>query len=86
MTYRPMATCLTCRACGPAGTVYCACPRVDGPVVTSVHVAGKEQSPLSIDFQSFGPGETPEIRATVVADSHEDYLALRDALDTERPL
>ncbi len=57
--------------------------------MTNSKKKSKKKAKLSIDFQSFGPGETPEIRATVVADSHEDYVAIRDALlggDGEGPV
>ena len=40
-------------------------------------------SSLSIDFQSFGPGETPRVQATVMAESHEDYEALRKEFEDE---
>ena len=42
-----------------------------------------EDNPLSIDFQSFGSGETPRVQATVVAESHEDYEALRKEFEDE---
>lgn len=42
---------------------------------------GPMDESLSIDFQSFGPGETPRVQATVMAESHEDYEALREAFE-----
>lgn len=43
----------------------------------------KDEAALSIDFQSFGPGETPRVQATVMAESHEDYEALRAEFEEE---
>ena len=36
-----------------------------------------EEPRLRIDFQSFAPDEDVIIEATVVAESHEEFLALR---------
>ena len=44
---------------------------------------GPKDEPLSISVQSFGPGETPRAQATVMAESHEDYEALRAEFDGE---
>lgn len=38
---------------------------------------------LKISFQAYGPGETPVIRATVIADDHEHYQAMKKLLCKE---
>lgn len=48
--------------------------------LTDEQCAALTEDPLSVEFQAFKAGETPEIKATIMADSHEDYVAMRDAV------